>query len=185
MITFGKYIIYWYFVTHMKKISNHVMTLMILCMTIAIAGIAVSASLTPSTVFANHEFATNMTGQQQVPPVDTQAIGEAILVQDLLQNQTVHYFVNVTGIQGVTQGHIHSGAEGENGPIVVTLFNFDAPQSDVLQNSTFAATNLEGPMEGKEIPDLLAAIQNGTSYVNVHTEQNPDGEIRGQLVDIP
>jgi hypothetical protein len=185
MIIFGIYIIYWYFVFYMMKISNNVMTLMVLCMTTAIAGIAVSASLSLPSVFANHEFATNMTGQQQVPPIDTQAIGEAIMVQDLLQNQTVHYFVNVTGIQGVTQGHIHSGAEGENGPIVVTLFNFDAPQSDVLQNGTFASTDLEGPMEGREIPDLLAAIQNGTTYVNVHTEQNPDGEIRGQLVDIP
>jgi hypothetical protein len=169
----------------MMKISNHVMTLMMMSMTVAIAGIAVSTSLTPSMVFANHEFATNMTGQEQVPPVDTQAIGEAILVQDLPLNQTIHYFVNVTGIQGVTQGHIHSGAHGENGPIVVTLFNFESPQSDVLLNGTFAATNLEGPMEGNEIPDFITAMQNGTTYVNVHTEQNPDGEIRGQLVDIP
>ena len=38
----------------------------------------------------------------------------------------------VTGIEGVTQGHIHSAAEGENGPIVVTLFNFESPQSAVL-----------------------------------------------------
>ncbi len=169
----------------MMKISNHVMTLMVMSMTLAIAGIAVSTSLTPSMVFANHEFATNMTGQEQVPPVDTQAIGEAILVQDLPLNQTIHYFVNVTGTQGVTQGHIHSGAQGENGPIVVTLFNFESPQSDVLLDGTFAATNLEGPMEGLEMPDLITAMQNGTTYVNVHTEQNPDGEIRGQLVDIP
>lgn len=169
----------------MMKISS-VMTLMVMSMTVAIAGIAVvSTSLTPSMVFANHEFATNMTGQEQVPPVDTQAIGEAILVQDLPQNQTIHYFVNVTGIEGVTQGHIHSGAQGENGPVVVTLFNFESPQSAVLLNGTFAATNLEGPMEGNEMSDLIAAMQNGTTYVNIHTEQNPDGEIRGQLVDIP
>jgi hypothetical protein len=168
----------------MMKISNQVMTLMVMSMTVAIAGIALSTSLTPSMVFANHEFATNMTGQQQVPPVDTQAIGEAIFVQDFADNQTMHYFVNVTGIEGTTQGHIHSGAEGENGPVVVTLFNFESPQSNVLENGTFASTNLEGPMQGNEISDLLTAIQNGTTYVNVHTEQNPDGEIRGQLVDI-
>ena len=36
----------------------------------------VSTSLAPSMVFANHEFATNMTGQQEVPPVDTQDVGE-------------------------------------------------------------------------------------------------------------
>jgi hypothetical protein len=133
-------------------------------------------------VFANHEFAANLTGQQEVPPVDTQATGEAILVPDLPLNQTVYYFVNATGIQGVTKGHIHSGAQGENGPVVVTLFSFDSPQNAVLQNGTIAANNLEGPMQGKTIPDLIAAMKNGSTYVNFHTEQNPDGEIRGQLM---
>ena len=126
-----------------------------------------------------------MTGQEEVPPVDTQSLGKTILVQDLPLNQTIHYFVNVTGIEDVTQGHIHSVAEGENGPIVITLFNFEFPQSVVLENGTFAASNLEGPIQGKTIPDLIAAMKNGSTYVNVHTEQNPEGEVRGQLVDIP
>ena len=146
---------------------------------------AVATGLNLSTVYANHEFAANLTGQQEVPPVDTQATGQAILVQNIPQNQTVHYFVNVTGIQGATQGHIHSGAEGENGPIVVTLFKFDSPQNEVFVKGNITANNLEGQMQGKTIPDLIAAMKNGSTYVNVHTEQNPDGEVRGQLVDIP
>jgi hypothetical protein len=166
------------------KISNQITKLFVLAMTVAIAGITVVAtSLAPSQVFANVYFVTNMTGQEEVPPVDTQALGEAILTQDLPQNQTMHYYVNVTGIQGVTQGHIHSGAEGENGPIVVTLFSFDSPQNEVLQDSNFTASNLEGPMEGKTMQDLIAAMKNGSTYINVHTEQNPNGEIRGQLMN--
>ena len=166
------------------KISNQITKLFVLAMTVAIAGITVvSTSLAPSPVFANVYFVTNMTGQEEVPPVDTQALGEAILTQDLPQNQTMHYYVNVTGIQGVTQGHIHSGAEGENGPIVVTLFSFDSPQNEVLQDSNFTASNLEGPMEGKTMQDLIAAMKNGSTYINVHTEQNPNGEIRGQLMN--
>ena len=168
------------------KISNHVPAILVFTMTVAIAGIAlVLTSLAPTTVFANHEFATNMTGQQEVPPIDTQAVGEAILVQDLPLNKTMHYFVNVTGIQGVTQGHIHSAPEGENGPIVVTLFSFDSPQNEALQNSNFTASKLEGPMQGKPMSDLIAAMNNGSTYINVHTEQNPEGEIRGQLVTTP
>ena len=151
-------------------------------MTAAIAGLAASTGLNPSTVFANHEFAANLTGQQEVPPVNTQATGQAIVVPI---NQSVSYYVNVTGIQGVTQGHIHSGIQGENGPIVVTLFQFDSPQNGVTQSDNFTATNLEGPMQGKTIPDLVSAMKNGSTYVNVHTEQNPNGEVRGQLVDIP
>ena len=89
------------------KISNHVMTLLVLSMTAAVAGMAASTGLNPSPVFANHEFSANLTGQQEVSPVDTQATGEAILVQDMPLNQTIDYFVNVTGIQAVTQGHVH------------------------------------------------------------------------------
>ncbi|GKS62657.1 hypothetical protein YTPLAS21_21150 [Candidatus Nitrosocosmicus sp.] len=167
------------------KFSNQTSKLLVLAMTLGIAGITViSTNLAPSTVFANVYFVTNMTGQEEVPPVDTQAVGEAILTQDLPLNQTVHYFVNVTGIEGVSQGHIHSGAEGENGPIVVTLFNFDSPQNEVLQYSNFTASNLEGPMQGKTMQDLIAAMKNGTTYINVHTEQNPNGEIRGQLMNV-
>ena len=166
------------------KFSNQTSKLLVLAMTLGIAGITViSTNLAPSTVFANVYFVTNMTGQEEVPPVDTQAVGEAILTQDLPLNQTMHYFVNVTGIEGVSQGHIHSGAEGENGPIVVTLFNFDSPQNEVLQYSNFTASNLEGPMEGKTMQDLIGAMKNGSTYINVHTEQNPNGEIRGQLMN--
>ena len=158
------------------------MTLLVLSMTAAIAGLAASTGLNPHTVFANHEFAANLTGQQEVPPVDTQATGQAIVVP---LNQTATYYVNVTDIQGVTQGHIHSGAQGENGPVVVTLFKFDSPQDGVTQNDNITATDLEGPMQGKTIPDLVSAMKNGSTYVNVHTEQNPNGEVRGQLVDMP
>src|ERR671916_1869622 len=98
---------------------THKSTVVILT-TVLVLGSAFSISsvLNPSAVFANHEFAANLTGQQEVPPVDTQATGEAVLVQAMPQNQTISYYVNVTGIQGVTQGHIHSGAQGENGPVV-------------------------------------------------------------------
>ncbi len=43
--------------------------------------------------------------------------------------------------------------------------------------------SLKGPMQGKTIDDLAAAMDAGETYVNVHTAQNPDGEIRGQLVN--
>jgi CHRD domain len=157
-------------------------------LTIALLGsiIAVASILSipsPSTVYANHEFAANLTGQQEVPPVDTQAIGEAILVPDPSGNQTIYYYVNATGIQGATQGHIHSGAQGENGPVIVTLFNFSSAQDEIGQKGYFTANSLVGPMQGKTVSDLINAMKSNSTYVNFHTEQNPDGEIRGQIVD--
>lgn len=145
--------------------------------------ITVSANI-HTTVFASHEFAANLTGQEEVPPVNTEATGKAIFVPDLPNNETMSFYVNFTSIEGVTQGHIHSGSQGENGEVVVTLFNYDSPQGAVTENGTFTSSNLEGPMQGKTIGDLMIAMENGTTYVNIHTEQNPEGEIRGQLMDI-
>ncbi|HYF99672.1 MAG TPA: CHRD domain-containing protein [Candidatus Saccharimonadales bacterium] len=167
------------------KTSNYIMTFMLLSITAAIAAVVVATISSTPAAYANHEFAANLTGQEEVPPVDTQATGQAILVPISPSNQTIQYFVNVTGVQGATQGHIHSGAQGENGPIVVTLFKFDSPQNTVFEKGNITASNLEGPLQGKTIPDLITAMKNGSTYVNVHTEQNPNGEARGQLVDIP
>jgi CHRD domain-containing protein len=157
-------------------------TIALLGSTITVASILSIPS--PSTVYASHEFVANLSGQQEVPPVDTQAIGEAILVPDLPGNQTINYYVNATGIQGATQGHIHSGAQGENGPVVASLFNFSSSQDEVGQKGYFTKSDLVGPMQGKNVSDLIDAMKSNSTYVNFHTEQNPDGEIRGQIVDI-
>jgi hypothetical protein len=84
--------------------------------------------------------------------------------------------MNATNIEGVTAGHIHLGAKGENGPIVVTLFKYDTPMNEVSENGTFTATDLEGPYAGIQISE----IPETPLYVNIHTVQNPNGEIRGQ-----
>ncbi len=189
-ITFytDKYIIYKHFVYKLMKIGNNTIQYMVISMITAIAGITAAAiftGLAASTVFANHEFAANLTGQEEVPPVDTQALGEAIFVPIQPRNETIDFHVNASGIQAVTQAHIHSGSPGENGPIIVTLFTLNPVQNGVSINGSIAANNLEGPMQGKTVAELIDAIKNNTTYVNVHTEQNPDGEIRGQLADIP
>ena len=40
---------------------------------------------------------------------------------------------------------------------------------------------LEGPMKGKPLSDLALAALNGSLYINIHTEKNANGEIRGQI----
>lgn len=142
---------------------------------------ALSSITGTSTVFANHDFSANLTGHEEVPPVDTQATAEVIFVPIAPANETIEYYLNSTNISGVTQGHIHSGEKGVNGPIVVTLFNYDTSQDAVSENGTINAGNLEGPLQGKAVADLISAMKNSSTYVNFHTEQNPEGEIRGQL----
>lgn len=119
-----------------------------------------------------------LSGQEEVPPTDSQATGNA---EFTVTGDNVGYRVIASDIQGVTAGHIHSGKQGENGPVVVTLFQNDSPTDEVLETGSITADKLEGPMAGKQLPDLVTAMSNGETYVNIHTEQNPNGEIRGQI----
>jgi hypothetical protein len=121
----------------------------------------------------------SLTGKEEVPPVQSEATGIAEFKQIGMDYRA--YSVKATNIQGVTAGHIHLGAEGENGPVVFTLFQYDAPMNEVLETGTITADKFEGPMAGKQLSDLATAGVNGMLYVNIHTEQNPNGEIRGQV----
>jgi hypothetical protein len=95
----------------------------------------------------------------------------------------ISYQFSVSDISDVTAAHIHSGNVGKNGPVIITLFCSDTPANQmdgVFAQGTITADDLEGSMQGKEIFDLISAMSNGVTYVNVHTQAYPDGEIRGQ-----
>jgi hypothetical protein len=67
---------------------------------------------------------------------------------------------------------------------VVTLYKSANPRAQI--NGTFSegkifGVQFEGPLASKYISDLMKLIDEGNIYVNVHTKQNPQGEIRGQL----
>jgi hypothetical protein len=148
--------------------------------TIAIIGVVVATTtVSTNSVYAQEpqKIVVNLSGSEEVPPVQTEATGVAEFIPG---EDSVAYSVNATNIQGVTAGHIHLGERGENGPIVVTLFKYDSPMNEVSETGTITADKLEGPLAGKQLTDLGAAAANGTLYVNIHTEQNPNGEIRGQ-----
>lgn len=92
---------------------------------------------------------------------------------------TVSYTVTVANIESATLSHIHEGAAGQSGSIVVDLFTGQAPftGSGTLATGTFTAEDVKtGNFE-----TLLEDMRTGGVYVNVHTEANPGGEIRGQI----
>ena len=126
-----------------------------------------------------HQFSAQLSGQEEVPATDSQATGTAGF--EVTGEDSITYSVDATDIQGVTAGHIHSGKQGENGPIVVTLLKNDPPINEVSETGLITADKLEGPMAGKQLSDLVTAMSNGETYVNIHTEANPNGEIRGQI----
>lgn len=173
------------------KIKSTVTVMIFVIVIVALATITVGATIDfPTSAFAGEQqeeerFITELTGFEEVPPVNnTSAIGVA---EFKLGQDNIMYTVNVTDIENVTAAHIHSGPVGENGPIVVTLFKEDTPTTamttGVLSEGNITATNLEGPMAGQLLSNLTSAMQNEQTYVNVHTQQNPNGEIRGQILN--
>jgi len=84
--------------------------------------------------------------------------------------------------------HIHVGSADENGPVVAWLYPSAPPPAliegrtnGVLQEGVITKDDLVGQLEGKKLWDLVEMMKNGQTYVNVHTKQNPAGEIRGQI----
>jgi hypothetical protein len=127
------------------------------------------------------QFTAKMTGTQEVPPKDTKATGTATFVPTPDQ-MTLAYRVS-SNTDYNTMANIHKGKAGENGPIVVTFFTSPTPGGIIpfTAHGNLRADDLEGPLAGKQITDLIKMIKDGDAYVNVHTVQNPNGEIRGQI----
>ena len=150
-------------------------------------------AVVPSAV-AGDNFVATLSGGQEVPARDTQARGVATfkLRQD---GAALAFKVNVANIENPFMAHIHCGAVGINGPIGVTLF-MGAPAAGRV-NGTLAEGTITAPDPGNacgwtDLATVLAAIESGSTYVNVHTNDGvdppntgpgdfPGGEIRGQV----
>jgi hypothetical protein len=136
----------------------------------------------------NPDFDARLTGASEVPPVQTNASGLADLDVEIEdgQQRVIDYHLYINNIDRVTQAHIHQGNSSENGPIIVPLFNASSaptgPVNGQIAEGHITPANFVGPLQGEQLDDLIALMQNETAYVNVHTEQNPQGEIRGAVL---
>ncbi|MBD2870806.1 CHRD domain-containing protein [Paenibacillus arenilitoris] len=133
------------------------------------------------------KFTAILRGKNEVPPVRTNATGST-LFQLNRAGDALFFKLTVRDIRRVTAAHIHLGPKGVNGPVVAFLFG-DSPFGITVRKGVvtgrLTAANLMGPLSGRTIADLVREIKNNNAYVNVHTEQNPNGEIRGQIFKNP
>ena len=135
-------------------------------------------------------FVAPLKGREEVPPVDTKATGLAKF-QLSKDGTQLDYKLIASNIQGVTQAHIHCGAPGVLGPVVIFLFGFDPAGVDsngILAQGTLTAAGLIPLPDSPECPggiadfdDLIERLKSGDAYANVHTLANPVGEIRGHI----
>jgi hypothetical protein len=152
-----------------------------------------------STIDVAGIYSASLSGQSEIPSVNTQASGEATFDSSAQaaalgsataaasSSNQMAYEINLQNIDEVTAAHIHTGNDDENGPIVVTLFDPETPTDEIngeLVNGTLTSQNLEGPLDGRQISELIDLFDAGEAYVNVHTQTNPDGEIRGTIQEV-
>lgn len=150
------------------------------------------AAASPATASETaNTFTATLSGDEEVPEegeVETTAAGDATF-EVSADGSEISYTVNVSGLDDVSMAHIHLGASGENGPVVVWLYPegpppelIEGPTDGVLASGSFTADDLMEDLEGGTLEDLIAEMVAGNAYVNAHTEAYPAGEIRGQIM---
>ena len=128
----------------------------------AVAVLAGCQSMSPMMMMGQQ---VALSGANEVPAVTTSATGSGTVT--IKDDRSVSAKITVTGMTA-TASHIHEGAAGANGPVIVPFTK--------TGDNTFAA-----PEGAKLTESQYASYKAGNLYVNVHSAKNPGGEVRAQL----
>lgn len=107
-----------------------------------------------------------LSGDEEVPAVKTDAKGQGMIT--VADDKSVSGEVTTTGVEG-TMAHIHEGAKGANGGVLIPL-----------EKSGDGSWKV--PAGAKLTDAQFEAFKAGKLYVNVHSAANKGGEVRGQLM---
>ncbi len=140
----------------------------------------------------SNNLGASLAGSNEVPATTSTATGTAkytVHPGGLSDGgTTIDYVITYSGLTGnPTASHIHVGAAGANGTVVVpftlpaglgTTGSFDGgfDASKIAAGTNDAGTTINA----NDMDSLLAAMRAGNTYTNIHTTQNKGGEIRGQ-----
>jgi hypothetical protein len=162
---------------------------------VLVSAVAVALLGLASPALADNNFVAALSGDAERPvPRETPARGVATFkLSD--DGSTLTYKINVANLDNVVAAHIHCGSADAAGPVGVTLF-MGVPGGETV-NGTLAEGTITAPDAGNlcgwtDLADVLAALESGDTYVNVHTNDGvapantgpgdfPGGEIRGQI----
>lgn len=165
-------------------------TILFSCILVLAAG---ALWVSQATADGRQTFRARLRGFQEVPSISTTAFGE-FRAKLNRQRDTVTYELTFNDLQApVLFSHIHLAATASNGGIMTFLCGGQTkpacPQSGTV-NGTITAADITGaggaglPAQGispEEFEEFLRALRSGFTYVNVHSQLFPGGEIRGQI----
>jgi predicted small secreted protein len=148
-----------------EESMNKVIAKLVLAIAAAVlAGCSTVQGVMPDWMPGSGAIKVNLAGSEQVPPLNVPGSGSGSF--RVAEDGTVTGSVTTKDVQG-TMAHIHRGAKGTNGPVIVPLDK---------NGETYSA-----PAGRKLTPQQIEDLKAGNLYVNVHTNRNKGGEVRGQL----
>jgi hypothetical protein len=131
---------------------------------VALAGCAGVREKMPDWMPGSGAIKVSLTGTEEVPPLNVPGSGSGSL--RVAEDGTLTGSVTTKDVQG-TMAHIHRGAKGTNGPVIVPLEK---------NGDTYTV-----PAGRKLTPQQMDDLKAGNLYVNVHTNRYKGGEVRGQI----
>ena len=130
-----------------------------------IAGCADMQSKMPDWMPGSGAIKVALSGAEEVPPAKTEGSGSGSF--RVAEDRTLTGSVTTKGVAG-TAAHIHQGAKGKNGPVIVPL---------TKNGDTYSVP------EGRKLTEAqVTALKEGNLYVNVHSNKYKGGEVRAQLM---
>ena len=131
---------------------------------LALASCATYSDNMPSWMPGSNAISVKLSGSEEVPPLSVQGSGSGTF--RVAEDGTISGSVTTKDVEG-TMAHIHRGAKGTNGPVLIPLEK---------KEHTYSV-----PAGRKLTAEQMQLLKSGQLYVNVHTAKNKGGEVRGQL----
>ena len=145
----------------MKKTMNWIVAA---AAALALGGCATVRDTLPDWMPGSGAVSVSLSGAEEVPPASTSGSGSGSF--RVAEDGTITGSVTTKGVPG-TVAHIHQGAKGQNGPVII-------PRTK--NGDTYTV-----PPGRKLTAAQMQAYKAGNLYVNVHTAKYKGGEVRGQL----
>jgi len=152
-----------------------------------------NTALAAGPIAAGPIFEAQLSGEQEVAVPDPGLIENAdVVVRFDAALTEVDVTLMVRGGANVTGAHFHCALPGENGSLVFGLFSpgplvFDGRRAEgVLINADVSVVDCNTAI-GRPVNNIAAlafAMHEGLIYANVHTTDNPAGEVRGQMAGL-
>ena len=135
----------------------------------------------------NVDFAAILTGKEEVPEVDTLDTALATFQStNKDEKDDLKYSIKVTDTDKIKEVRIDMGKphEKEEEKVVAKLYKSETPSGEVmgkLCDGTINSQELKGPLHGKNTKELVRKMEKGEAYVDILTEDNPKGKVRGKI----